>query len=82
MEIRPTKLVKGQGLAKLLAESNCQDLGLYVMAEEIAQEEDQAALKKEKIMDFYSASTWYADIVYFFCFYNVLSIWIGRLLYL
>ena len=26
VEIRPTKLVKGQGLAKLLVESNCQDL--------------------------------------------------------
>ena len=38
------------------------------MAEEIAQEEDQAALKKEKIMDFYSTSTWYADIVYFLLF--------------
>ena len=68
VEIRPSKLVKGQGLAKLLAESNCQALGLYVMAEEITQEEDQAALKKEKIMDFYSASTWYADIVYFLLF--------------
>ena len=33
VEIRPTKLVKGQGLAKMLAESNYQALGLYVMAE-------------------------------------------------
>ena len=44
VDIRPTKLSKGQGLAKLLAESNCQDLGLYVMAEELAQKEDQAML--------------------------------------
>jgi hypothetical protein len=28
MEIKPTKMVKGQGLAKLLAESNCSALGL------------------------------------------------------
>jgi hypothetical protein len=28
LEIRPTKLVKGQGLAKLLVESNCSALGL------------------------------------------------------
>ena len=68
VEIRPTKLVKGQGLAKLLADSNCQALGMHVMAEEIAQEKEQAALKKEKIVDFYSASTWYADIVYFLLF--------------
>ena len=40
VEISPTKLVKGQGLAKLLAESNCQALGLHVMAEESVPEED------------------------------------------
>ena len=40
VDIRPTKLVKGQGLAKLLAKSNCQALGLHVMAEELAQKED------------------------------------------
>jgi hypothetical protein len=28
LEIRPTKLVKGQGLAKLLVESNCLALGV------------------------------------------------------
>ena len=33
VDIRPTKLVKGQGLAKLLADSNCQDFGLHLIAE-------------------------------------------------
>jgi hypothetical protein len=28
LEIKPTKLVKGQGLAKMLAESNCSALGV------------------------------------------------------
>ena len=28
LEIKPTKLVKGQGLAELLAESNCKALGV------------------------------------------------------
>ena len=65
VDIRPTRLVKGQGLAKLLVDSNCQALGLHLMAERPAQEENQAQLEKENIMDFYSASTWYADIVYF-----------------
>ena len=32
VEIRPTKLVKGQGLEKLLADSNCEALGLHLMA--------------------------------------------------
>ena len=68
MEIRPTKLVKGQGLARLLADSNCQALGLHVMAEELVPEEDQALQEKERIMDFYSSSVWYADIVHFLLF--------------
>jgi hypothetical protein len=28
LEIKPTKLVKGQGLARLLVESNCKALGV------------------------------------------------------
>jgi len=31
LEIKPTKLVKGQGLARLLAESKCEDLGANFM---------------------------------------------------
>ena len=33
VDIKPTKLVKGQGLDKLLADSNCQALGLHLMVE-------------------------------------------------
>jgi hypothetical protein len=28
LEVKPTKLIKGQGLAKFLAESNCKALGI------------------------------------------------------
>ena len=38
VDIKHTKLVKGQGLAKLLADSNCQALGLHLMAEQPIQE--------------------------------------------
>jgi hypothetical protein len=31
LEIKPTKLVKGQGLARLLVESNCEALGINFM---------------------------------------------------
>lgn len=31
LEIKPTKLIKAQGLAKLLVEENCQVLGLNFM---------------------------------------------------
>jgi hypothetical protein len=33
LEIRPTKLIKGKGLAKLLAEANCQALGISFINE-------------------------------------------------
>jgi hypothetical protein len=33
LEIKPTKLIKGQGLAKLLAEANCQALGISFINE-------------------------------------------------
>ena len=65
VDIRPTKIVKGQGLAKLLADSNCQALGLHLMTEQQTHEEIQAKQDKEKIMDYYVESTWYADIVHF-----------------
>ena len=39
VEIRPTKLVKGQGLEKLLTYSNCQALGLNVVFNEVSERE-------------------------------------------
>ena len=65
VEIRPTKLVKRQGLAKLLEDSNCESLGLHLMVEQSVQEELQAGQDKEQIMDRYADSVWYADIVHF-----------------
>ena len=65
VEINPTKLVKGQGLAKLLANLNCEAVGLHLMVEQSISEESQAEQDKEKIMDRYADSVWYADIVYF-----------------
>ena len=34
LEIKPTKLIKGQGLAKLLAEDNCKALGINFINEQ------------------------------------------------
>ena len=65
VEIKPTKLVKGKGLDKLLADSNCEALGLHLIAEQSVLEELQAGQDKEQIMDRYANSFWYADIVYF-----------------
>ena len=74
VEIRPTKLVKGQGLEKLLADSNCEALGLLLMAEQSIQEELRIEQEKEQIMDKYAKSEWYADLVIFYCICSVLCI--------
>ena len=73
VNIKPTKLVKGQGLEKLLADSNCQALGLHLMAEKPIQEELQAEQEKEKITEQYAESTWYADIVHFLLYLQCLE---------
>ena len=65
VDIRPTKLIKGQGLEKMLDDSNCEALGLHLMAEQSIQEELQIGQEKEQIMDKYEESEWYADLVHF-----------------
>ena len=54
VEIKPTKLVKGHGLARLLAYSNCESLGLHLIASQPIQEELQIRKDKEEIMDKYA----------------------------
>ena len=50
VDIKPTKLVKGQGLAKLLADSNCQALGFHLLVEQPIQEELQADTIEVRIL--------------------------------
>ena len=64
VDIKPTKLVKGQGLAKLLTESNCQVLNLHLMAENSAQDV-AVEYKKQQIYGRCCDSSWYKEIVYF-----------------
>ena len=56
VDIRPTKFVKGQGLEKLLVDSNCEALGLHLMVEHSIQEELKTRQGKEQIMDRYAKS--------------------------
>ena len=71
VEIKPTKMVKGQGIENLLADSNCEALGLHLMAEQPIQEELQAEQEKEKIMEQYAKSIWYVDIVHFLLYLQI-----------
>jgi hypothetical protein len=66
LEVKPTKLVKGQGLAKLLAKSNFRDLGINNAQEEegwidVNELDDQ--ILENKIEEKFTSSNWYKDIV-------------------
>ena len=60
IEIKLTKLIKGQGLARLMADSNCKALNLSLTDSNIPQVD-------ERIMPYpnHFESQWYRDIVYF-----------------
>ena len=65
LEINPTKLVKGQGLAKLLTESNCEALGVSFI--NTCPGIQQAELPSQCSQDGLSLAecAWYRDILYF-----------------
>jgi hypothetical protein len=60
LEIKPTKLIKGQGLAKLLADSNYRALGINFINEqvELSNRSSQSTIPL-------AACPWYKDILYF-----------------
>jgi hypothetical protein len=66
LEVKPTKLVKGQGLARLLDESNFRALGMdnfqsHDSLLDIEEIDDQAPIIQ--IEDNLSSSSWYNDII-------------------
>jgi hypothetical protein len=60
LEIKPTKLIKGQGLAKLLAESNFKALGINFI-----NEQDEPSNHHFQGTSPLAACPWYKDILYF-----------------
>jgi hypothetical protein len=65
LEINPTKLVKGQGLARLLVESNYKALGVNFINN--YSENQQAELSDEdpQVTPPLARCTWYKDIIFF-----------------
>jgi len=57
IEIKPTKLIKGQGLAKLMSETNFQAL-------DINQLDNEQELATPRISDTFLQSPWYANICF------------------
>jgi hypothetical protein len=61
LEIKPTKLIKDQGLAKLMAQSNCDILGIKFIVDLSENPQEEAAPQvSQKFID----SPWYTDIIY------------------
>ena len=61
LEIKPTKLIKGQGLEKLMAQSNLRALDINLIAA-MSKDEDEGLLVL--VSDIFLQSPWYSDIVY------------------
>eukprot|EP00253_Pinus_taeda_P005978 PITA_05978 len=61
LEIKPTKLVKGQGLAKLMAESNLHALDINLIVAMIDENEEGSSIQ---VFEMFALSPWYSDIIY------------------
>ena len=61
LEIKHTKLIKGQGLAKLMAQSGVDDVDINFMDVSTFSEQSHQELQ---ICDDYLASPWYKDVIY------------------
>jgi hypothetical protein len=60
LEIKPTKLIKGQGLVRLLAESKFKTLGINCI-----NEQAESSINSSQINIPLAECPWYRDIVYF-----------------
>lgn len=61
VEIKPSKLIKGHGLAKLMAETNVQVLDINLIAAMSDEDEESSSVQ---VSDMFLSSPWYADILY------------------
>ena len=61
LEIRPTKLIKGQGRAKLMEQSNCEALGMNFFGD-LSGDFFQGEMIE--VHPYFLASSWYKDIIY------------------
>ena len=61
LEIKHTKLIKGQGLAKLMAQSGVQDVDINFMYVTTTSENSH---QEPEIYDDFLASPWYRDVIY------------------
>jgi hypothetical protein len=65
LEMKPTKLVKGKGLARLLAESKCKALGVNFMNADSIYQQTDIASNKSQISPKLTECNWYKDLIHF-----------------
>jgi hypothetical protein len=65
LEIKPTKLVKGQGLARFSAESNYKALGVNFINNCSENKQDEFSDEDPKVTPSLAGCTWYKDIIFF-----------------
>jgi hypothetical protein len=69
IEVKPTKLVKGQGLAKLMTEENCDLLEINFIGESSASLQTRVAAEEQhdsqQVAENFSSCEWYSSIVHF-----------------
>jgi hypothetical protein len=71
LHIKPTKLIKGQGLAKLLSESNCKMLELHQIFTQSDTPIIHPGQDNLQVFENYSSSPWYKNIIIFCSILNV-----------
>ena len=59
IEIKPTKLIKGHGLANMLTDSNCESLQLNFVSSQFHQLDTRV-----EVMIEFATSPWYYDIIH------------------
>ena len=70
-EIKPTKLIKGQGLAKLIIQSNGDALSLHMIVELSAEDKNPQGQPSPPIDENFLSSPWYMLGKRLNIFYNI-----------
>ena len=63
LEIKPTKLNKGQGIAKIMSRSNCDGLILHMIAELSAEEKNPQRKPGPPVGENFLSSSWYTNVI-------------------
>jgi hypothetical protein len=65
LDMKPTKLVKGHGLARFLAELNCKALGVNFMNADSVYQQTDIARSNSQISLKLTECNWYKDLIHF-----------------